>query len=105
MAMLTDEQKKDYIAHWGCHCPHCGSNHITTETPLEDTGSGNFYQHTTCDNCGKGWSDIYDLVDIIEDEEESGNEEQPDDQAEVSDDLVEPLTPAQVSEDRKESLF
>ena len=104
MSTLTDEQKREYLDRWGCYCPFCGSQDLTVgDIDPDSLGDGGYRQYMHCDSCGKKWQDCYDLVDVLEVDEEETDEEA--DQAEVSGNLAEPLTPAEVSEDRKDGLF
>lgn len=64
--MLTEQQKKEYIANDGTKCPYCGSIHIQCEGHDIDGPTALFY--TTCTDCGKTWTDIYTLTGIAEDE-------------------------------------
>jgi transposase-like protein len=60
--MLSDEQKQTYIGGGGVYCPYCHSHNITA---LIFDGEG-MCQPVRCEDCGKEWNDIYQLVDIEE---------------------------------------
>ena len=63
--VLTEEQKRRYIAVKGTRCPYCGSQDVTVSDMQADGDTA--WQAVTCDNCGKNWTDNYNLSDIVED--------------------------------------
>jgi uncharacterized Zn finger protein len=103
MAVLTDEQKEKYRKHFGCRCPCCGSGDLLADHGALEQDESGIRMVVQCETCGRAWKDVYELVDVEEVDEEETDAEA--DQAEVPGDLAEPLTPAEVSEDRKETLF
>ena len=60
--MLTDKQKRGYIASQGVRCPYCESYDI-------DAGQmefeGGVFQDVKCNSCGETWSDEYKLIDVL----------------------------------------
>ncbi len=64
--MFTDEQKKVYLENFGNMCPYCHYRSPTTIGDIEEDDDGAQKQWLTCDDCGKCWEDIYELVDIRE---------------------------------------
>ena len=61
--VLTEEQKKEYLAAKGGKCLLCKS------TDIEGTGTGNtdddwHSESVRCNNCGAEWDDIYTLSDV-----------------------------------------
>ena len=61
---LTRVMKKKYIANGGSKCPYCQSRNMSGAKL--NTGSTNYWQLITCEECGKEWTDMYTLVDIEE---------------------------------------
>lgn len=54
----------EYVQKKGNYCPFCGAcefegHEITVE-------AGKAFQEVTCNECGKGWYDIYQLVSYEE---------------------------------------
>ena len=62
--MLTEQQKRDYVAKKGYYCPYCGSENISAG-PFDGEGC---FQPVECADCGRTWQDIYELIDIEETE-------------------------------------
>jgi len=62
--MLTKEQKKKYIDDKGCFCPYCGSRQIEGSSMNWDIP---LCQEINCIDCGRSWSDVLSITDIIED--------------------------------------
>ena len=60
--VLTQEQKKAYLARSGVGCPFCGCPNI--EGAFVETNEGRATQPMTCTECGKVWIDYYRLVDV-----------------------------------------
>ena len=58
--MLSD---KEYISGGGLKCPYCGGDEITGGAV--DIGGGGATQVCSCGDCGKEWSDLYTLTEII----------------------------------------
>lgn len=47
-------------------CPFCGSEDV--EGDFVETDSSEAWQPVTCNNCGKGWNDLYKLVGFEEEQ-------------------------------------
>ena len=62
--MLTREQKDAYLKSNGSACPYCGSNEIEGGGLESDVGS--CWNPVECLECGRCWTDIYELTDIDE---------------------------------------
>jgi len=78
MGALTEEQKRAYLEHWGCHCPFCGSQDLTVgDIDPDSLGDGGYRQFMHCDSCGKKWQDCYELVDVqeVDEDEETTDQE------------------------------
>ena len=55
--MLTEKQKKDYLASHGAFCPYCGTNDMRGgQHNADDNWMSNAI---TCHNCNAEWEDIY----------------------------------------------
>lgn len=63
---FTKKQKKEYIAEFGNVCPYCHSRNIAPISGLAEDDDGAQKQDLECHDCGKLWEEIYDLVDIME---------------------------------------
>uniref|UniRef100_A0A6M3M5T5 Uncharacterized protein n=1 Tax=viral metagenome TaxID=1070528 RepID=A0A6M3M5T5_9ZZZZ len=61
---MKQEDKWEYVNSGGTSCPYCGSQEIQGGFIEVDAGSA--WQSIDCLECGKGWKDIYRLVDIEE---------------------------------------
>ena len=64
--VLTEEQKRRYVALKGVCCPYCGSKELITGEFQAD--GENAWQGVVCDNCKKEWTDNYTLTEITEEE-------------------------------------
>jgi transcription elongation factor Elf1 len=60
---LTKKQKQEYLRAGGSHCPFCGSEDITGQSPDYD---GGISQVVACNVCDGRWVDIYNLVEVID---------------------------------------
>jgi transposase-like protein len=63
---LTDEQKQAFIKAGGVCCPLCGSSNI--EGGFIEVDAGRATQRITCPDCGRHWTDVYCLTEIVPDE-------------------------------------
>jgi transposase-like protein len=54
------ETSREYCAHGGTHCPHCGSDDIEGGSIQIDAATA--WQPITCNTCGKKWNDIYTIA-------------------------------------------
>lgn len=61
--MLTEQQRQDYI-NGPFRCPYCKSPHISSGKNDWDEPMG---IRVECEDCGKGWTDILKVCDIVED--------------------------------------
>lgn len=64
---LTDEQKKAYVAD-PQGCPWCHSDDFDVYG-IEDSPIS---LPMSCNSCGKGWKEIYELTTIVEDKDKAG---------------------------------
>lgn len=62
--ILTEEQKKKYVAGDGSTCPACDSNNIEGEELETDVGGA--WQPIACNACGFRWNEVYSLITIEE---------------------------------------
>ena len=60
---LTEKKKQNYIDMDGNICPYCESSDI--ERGERNTGCGVHTQATSCNECGKKWTDVYKLVSVV----------------------------------------
>lgn len=63
---FTKKQKEEYLENFGGMCPYCHHRCLTTINDIEPDDDGSQKQWIKCDDCGKCWEDIYELVDIME---------------------------------------
>lgn len=70
---LTAKQRKDHIRGKGCSCPYCKSHEISADSP--QTGDNDITERVECLSCGKTWTDIFTVTDIIEDDDEPSGED------------------------------
>lgn len=64
MSTLTESQKKEYIDRGGLRCPYCQSKEIGNRGAISADEQPTV--EVRCDECGKGWTDIFALTDIQE---------------------------------------
>ena len=65
--MFTQEQVNRYVNGGGGTCPFCGSQQFDgEESVIEDDGYAS--QAVTCVKCDKQWTDVYQLVGVVENE-------------------------------------
>jgi DNA-directed RNA polymerase subunit M/transcription elongation factor TFIIS len=63
----ANQKKEKYLKEGGTHCPYCGSENISAGySPHDHFDEEGMWQFVTCQDCGKEWKDIYQLVDIEE---------------------------------------
>lgn len=75
--IVSAEKKQQYIDCDGVSCPFCGSADIEAGGPKVSDYSEEVFEKTTCNSCGKKWKDIYQIVNIVEqDEDEKDSEEE-----------------------------
>ena len=74
---MRTQQRADYLAAGGSHCPYCKSDEI--EGRSSDFEGGTVSQEITCLVCNMSWHDIYTLADVLPDEH---NENEPQDEPE-----------------------
>ena len=61
---LTAAEKAAYVKHRYGSCPYCGKGNIEGESY---DGDGNTIgQDVSCPDCGRAWTDVYTLTDIVE---------------------------------------
>ena len=65
---LTDDEKKAYVDSGGSRCPYCFSQDVTAGRHDADNDYVAF--EITCETCGRIWSDIHKLADIVESEDD-----------------------------------
>lgn len=58
---LSEKDEADYVGS-PYHCPYCKSMHITSGH-FEPEGN---YMPVSCEDCGREWKDIYELVGMEE---------------------------------------
>lgn len=63
-AKLSEAKKKHYVDRDGKICPYCDSNNLVREGIESYTGGG--CQYVECHKCGKSWTDMHSLTEIIE---------------------------------------
>lgn len=61
---LTEQQKREYMKDPD-HCPYCESGRLTGS--FVDLFSQGAAQPVKCEDCGRTWHDIYELVGVEED--------------------------------------
>lgn len=62
--MLSKMQIEMYIKGGGVHCPYCESENLSAgDTQIDEAGAR---QKVYCYECGKTWTDIYELKTIEE---------------------------------------
>jgi len=67
MAILTKEQKDQYLAAGGGVCPFCGDSDISGDSvEVEATEA---WQNVSCSVCGESWRDVYKLTFVETDDE------------------------------------
>ena len=64
---LTDEQVKKYVREGGVKCPYCKSPDITGGSVAVDANRA--WREVDCQQCGRNWTDLYRLIDVVEVEE------------------------------------
>ena len=64
--MFTNAQKKEYIDNFGLVCPYCHSRNIEELGTIEFDDDGAPKQDVECHDCGKLWENIYELVNVME---------------------------------------
>ena len=62
--MLSKKVKANYLTHKGAYCPYCDTSDIQGG-PVE-IDSGYCWQEVACNQCGREWQDVYQLVEIVE---------------------------------------
>ena len=62
--MITEAQKKKYVANGGVNCPVCNSENI--EGSHMEADAGGAWQEVYCSDCGENWQDVYRLVDVFQ---------------------------------------
>ena len=67
--MLNNSEKQKYVSKHGVVCPYCDSNDITSGR-MSFCGSvdNEILCEVNCFSCGKEWSDVYKLADVVEKE-------------------------------------
>lgn len=63
--MLTKEQKRRYVESGYAHCPYCSSDDLTGSSV--DVDGNVATQGVSCAQCCKSWTDVFRLVNIVED--------------------------------------
>ncbi|KKL98896.1 hypothetical protein LCGC14_1819850 [marine sediment metagenome] len=63
---FTKKQKKEYIDNFGLVCPYCCSRNIEELGMIEFDDDGAPKQDVECYDCDKLWENIYELVNIME---------------------------------------
>ncbi len=58
-----NKQRGNYLRSGGTHCPFCGGADIRANNP--QTVDLDIHCEVDCENCGKTWTDVYKLADII----------------------------------------
>jgi len=61
--MLTNEQKKKYLEN-SSRCPYCGSAAISSLNFMSNMDGAK--QEFMCDRCSEEWTDVYKLVDVVQ---------------------------------------
>jgi hypothetical protein len=64
-AKLTPEDVKWYIAEKGNLCPYCECPDLEPEVPYQDEESPIVQADVVCMSCGKQWTEVYYLSDVI----------------------------------------
>jgi len=62
---LSQQQREQYLARHGIHCPHCDSTQLDALGRLQVNGATASIE-TICVACGETWRDIYTLTNIKE---------------------------------------
>lgn len=63
--IMMPNEKEQYLADNGRKCPVCGGFVMaTTEPEISEVGWATVKFYSQCGECGKGWRDIYKLVDV-----------------------------------------
>ena len=62
---LNSEQKKEYIASEGSRCPYCQSGSLEGYGGY-DADADYITSKVECISCGKTWTDLYKLAQILE---------------------------------------
>jgi len=60
----TEKRKRKYLENNGMLCLYCESDDISSDNVLWDDP---FTVVVKCDNCGKRWTDVYKLINVVED--------------------------------------
>ena len=63
--MLTEDQKTKYLGS-PFLCPYCGSDELSLGKVTADVNRA--VQNISCGQCKKRWSNIYELIQVEEDE-------------------------------------
>lgn len=67
--MLTEQQKKEYVESDTGYCPYCHSD--DTECTGRDWEGNLIIASIWCCTCDAHWSEVFKLVSIYEDDEET----------------------------------
>jgi hypothetical protein len=62
---LTNEQTQAYFAHGCVRCVYCESNDLTPRKIHMDF-DGSLRQDIHCENCGRTWTDCYQIRSLID---------------------------------------
>jgi len=63
---LTKQQQRDHIDDGGVHCPYCNSEELDSDYTTVDAGRLRLFQQVYCEKCGRDWTDVYALAEIME---------------------------------------
>lgn len=64
---LTGKEVEWYLEHKGVKCPKCHSDDIEGRETIVEAGEA--HQGVSCHECGYRWEDVYQLVDVIGEDE------------------------------------
>ena len=67
--MFTKKQKKEYIKNFGHGCPYCKTRNTDIMGVIYEDDDGATKQDLECYECDKKWQNIYELSDIIHEDE------------------------------------
>tara|TARA_Y100000004_G_scaffold20539_1_gene20953 strand:+ start:227 stop:454 length:228 start_codon:yes stop_codon:yes gene_type:complete len=66
MPSLSPFQRSQYIMDGGEHCPFCGSEDMTWSVDEFVIVEGRTVVDNKCQKCASEWSDVYQLINILE---------------------------------------